>query len=128
MNFTIQANFGSFNSITEAAVSEKLINWWNDTDLRQIYCTECFAAIEIVNHLESAGLTYARDRSVKGNEHKNKKNIDLRILVGKTVILKEIAKIPIAGRDGAYKCFYDKGVWNVWIYGYIKGLACTWST
>jgi len=83
MKFIINANYGSFDNIQKAANSEKLINWWDDRDERQIYCTECFAALEIIEHLKSANLKYIGDKSeleklIIGDMSENLRILDCR--------------------------------------------------
>ena len=128
MNFNITVNYGSFENIEKAANSEKLINWWDDRDDRQQYCVECFAALEIIEHLKSANFNYLEDRaqtdklkfldSVEIEDTKSShRSTNLQILIGKTVISSMNNDIPLAGRDGAYMSFLADGVWNVWIWG-----------
>lgn len=50
--FTIYVNKGTFSTIAEAAEAENEINWWDETDERAVYCTECFAAVELQKHLQ----------------------------------------------------------------------------
>ncbi|MFD0958093.1 DUF4838 domain-containing protein [Paenibacillus chungangensis] len=52
MKLTIYVDKGTFPSIEEAASAEQEINWWDDGDARAVYCTECFAAMELRLHLQ----------------------------------------------------------------------------
>ncbi|NOU90986.1 DUF4838 domain-containing protein [Paenibacillus sp. LMG 31460] len=53
MILTIYVNKGPFDSALEAAYSEQQVDWWDDTDERAVYCTECFAAVELQKHLQT---------------------------------------------------------------------------
>ncbi len=119
MDFQVYANYGSFSDISSAANSEKIINWWDYRDERQTYCTECFAAMELIEHLKLAGFKYIRDRSDNSVEVSSgdRSYIDLKIFVGKQIIEYKWPEIPLAGRDGAYKSFFVNNAWNVWVWG-----------
>lgn len=116
MKYTVTADYGLFENMEKAASSENIINWWDDRDQRQTYCTECYAAMEIINTLELANYIYIGDRS-----QEDQYNIDeieyLRILIGKTVVSRVKKDLLQAGPDGAFKSFLKDGVWNVWIWG-----------
>ncbi len=49
--YVIVVNKGRFESVYEAANSEKLIDWWDERNPEAVVCTECFAAIECEKHL-----------------------------------------------------------------------------
>lgn len=131
MKFVIYADFGPFKNIQTAANSESSVDWWDDTDINQAFCTECFAAMEIIQHLEKAGYVYYGDRSSSGDgfaqtneniseddmKNHNRVTSILKIYLGKSKIPAKQDELPQSGRDGAYKSFLLNGEWNIWIWG-----------
>lgn len=136
MNFIVNVDFGPFNSIQNAANAEASVNWWDDNDQNQAYCTESFAALEVMQHLEKAGYIYCGDRSADGNGVP----IGMEIYIGKSIIPVKQDELPQAGRDGAYKSFFVNGKWNIWIWGndcfgalrasyaWLQSLGVSWFT
>lgn len=48
----IQADHASFAGVREAAAAERQIDWQSNDAVRQNACTECYAAVEIADHLD----------------------------------------------------------------------------
>ncbi|MGL1890513.1 MAG: DUF4838 domain-containing protein [Spirochaetaceae bacterium] len=53
MNYDIKiiVNLGAFKSFNEALQSEQNINWWDEKNINNEICSECFAAVELRKHL-----------------------------------------------------------------------------
>jgi len=51
MDYRIIVSKGRFDTVEMAACTERKIDWWNDTDLDSICCTECYAAVELKKYI-----------------------------------------------------------------------------
>ena len=94
MKINIYADKGRFNSIQEAAVSEKEIDWWDDRDIDRYHCVTCHAATEISEHLKKAGCnTVLKDKT----EQVPMEYAHANIFIGDA----PSGRLRSAGRDGS---------------------------
>ncbi len=113
MRFLILADSGNFESVEKAAFSEKTINWWDDKDFRQQNCVECYAAIEISEHLKQAGCTVI----VKNAKTGDRSCFDAVLLIGKSTVECEGFSTDKEGRDGTYKTLSHNSFRYVLVWG-----------
>ena len=113
MRILILADSGTFNSIEIAANSEKFINWWDDSDIKQVQCVECYAAIEIAEHLKKAGCTIKIENFV----NRDRSGSDAVVFVGKSVIECEGFTMPDGSKDGSFHSFMHNNSRYVLIWG-----------
>ncbi|MDX1358250.1 MAG: DUF4838 domain-containing protein [Clostridia bacterium] len=97
MRISILADCGTYDSVQSAACSENTVDWWDDGDEKQIYCTECHAATEILKHLDKSGYDTVFASIIDSNSA-------ALVIIGKEMIVKCGFSAKKAGKDGSYEC------------------------
>ncbi|MBN1623581.1 MAG: DUF4838 domain-containing protein [Clostridia bacterium] len=126
MKVLIIANKGRFTSIKEAAFAEKEIDWWDDSNTDRTVCMECYAAIELSEHLSLCGCSVnLRDRCDFADGDRCDTKNDALIYIGKAFANSE----DNGGRDGCFRCRQhgENFIINIWGQSGIESLYATYQ-